>query len=607
MNAPPPRAKLLHLLKALYQHLTPRRRSHLALLVGLVIANSAAEVISLGAVLPFLATVIDPDRAFNSSFVRTIAGAVGITSADQLLVPTTIAFAAAAIIAGAIRLALLWANTRLAFSIGAELSIEVYRRTLYQPYRVHIARNTSEVLSGITRKVDGVVTGVLLPVLTLLGSAVLLVAIVTALFAIDPIVAAAAMLSFGSCYGLLTYFSRRRIYRDSHQIAAMQTHVFRALQEGLSGIRDVLLDGSQERYSRDYQRADQPLRRASGSVLFISQSPRFAMEALGMVLIAGLAYALAAQPGGATATLPVLGALALGGQRLLPALQQSYAAWSSIIGYQGILADTIVLLDQPLPEHAGLPPPPPLAFDKEIQFDNVRFRYAETDNWVLDGVNITIRKGSRIGLVGATGSGKSTACDILMGLLEPTEGHLRVDGSSVTGPAIQAWQRNVAHVPQSIYLIDATFAENIALGEPSSNIDMERVRRAARQAQIADFIESDPLGYDAPTGENGVRLSGGQRQRIGIARALYKHASILILDEATSALDNATEASVMSAIDDLSPDLTMVLIAHRLTTLRNCDLVVQLDHGRVLAAGAYNQIVGEDGLLLSPQTDPKQP
>jgi ATP-binding cassette subfamily B protein len=210
---------------------------------------------------------------------------------------------------------------------------------------------------------------------------------------------------------------------------------------------------------------------------------------------------------------------------------------------------------------------------------------------VLDDLNLTIPKGSRVGFVGSTGSGKSTTLDLLMGLLTPTEGELLVDGHSIKGNRLRAWQRSIAHVPQNIYLSDATLAENIAFGVPFEAIDHVRLKHAARQAQIAEFIESSPQGYQAYVGERGIRLSGGQRQRIGIARALYKQASVLVFDEATSALDNATEQSVMDAIEGLGRHLTIVLIAHRLTTIRSCDIVVLLEHGRVVSQGTYDQLL----------------
>ena len=578
---------LLSLLRRLFGHLSARRRLQFFLLLLLIVASAVAEVVSLGAVLPFLAALTAPEQVFRYAFVADFLGRLGIDSADELLLPVSVAFAVAAIVAGAIRVALLWANTRLAYATGADLSIAVYRNTLYQPYRVHIARNSSEVVSGITRKVDMVVTGMILPVLVLMGSMVLLVAIAGALFLIDPVVAGIAMLGFGGSYVVVTLTARRRVQRDSERIAEKQGEIFKALQEGLNGIRDVLLNSTQERYSRIYRQADLPLRRAQGNVSFISQSPRYAMEALGMVLLAVLAYFAVTQPQGAAGALPTLGAVALGGQRLLPALQQAYAAWSSILGYRQTLWDTLVLLDQKLPAHAGTPLPPPMDFAEEVRFEKVRFAYDAEQPPVLDGVDLVFRKGEHIGIIGSTGSGKSTLINILMGLIEPDEGRMLVDGVPLQWPDVRAWQRNVSHVPQAIYLVDASFAENIALGEPREVLDMQRVEQAARQAQIADFIESRPGGYQAAVGENGVRLSGGQRQRLGIARALYKQASVLVFDEATSALDGVTEQSVMQAIDDLEGNLTVVLIAHRLTTLRNCDTIIELAVGRVVREADY--------------------
>jgi ATP-binding cassette subfamily B protein len=558
--------------------------------MGLMLVSAFAEVVSLGAVLPFLGILIAPDRVLSYPIVTEVAQAWGITTADQLVLPLTVAFASAALLAGAVRVLLLWISTRLAFASGADLSIEVYRRTLYQSYRVHVARNSSEVISGIINKVGSAVS-VLYQMLTLVSSATLLTAILLALIAINPAVASVAAAGFGASYVLITWLSRRRLHINSQRIANEQTQVVKALQEGLGGIRDVLLDGTQPVYCDIYRKADHPLRRAQGNNAFIGQSPRYIMEAMGMVLIAALAYALSQQAGGIATALPVLGALALGAQRLLPALQQIYSAWASIAGSYASLSDTIAMLDQSLPEDLLQPAPEPLIMQNTIRFDAVRFRYATDSPWVLNGLSLTIPKGARVGFVGSTGSGKSTTLDLLMGLLMPTEGELLVDGQPISGSRIRAWQRTIAHVPQSIYLADATLAENIAFGIPRNVIDLARVQRAARQAQIADFIESSPEGYQAYVGERGIRLSGGQRQRIGIARALYKRASVLVFDEATSALDNATEQSVMSAIDGLSNDLTILLIAHRLTSVRRCDTIVELEHGRVVAQGTYEQLL----------------
>lgn len=589
MKAPAPPTRLSHLLLRLWRHLSRRRQRQFVLLLLLMLVSAFAEVVSLGAVLPFLGILTAPEVAFKHPVVAGFARSLGVTSAEQLVLPLTIGFATTALVAGGVRILLLWVSTRLAFAAGSDLSIEVYRRTLYQPYWVHAARNSSAVLSGIG-KVSGAIN-VLSQLLGLASSTVLLVAITFALIAIHPVVALAATLGFGVSYGLITWVSRQRLRRNSQQIAHEQTQVIKALQEGLGGIRDVLLDGTQPVYCDIYKRADLRLRRAQGNNTFIGGSPRFAMEAVGMALIAALAYALSGQAGGVSTALPILGTLALGAQRLLPALQQSYSAWASIAGSHAGLADTLELLDQAIPPTLLEPAPALLTFERAIRFNAVRFCYASDGPWVLDDLNLTIPKGARVGFVGSTGSGKSTALDLLMGLLIPTEGELLVDDVPVTGNRLRAWQGAIAHVPQSIYLADATLAQNIAFGVPPENIDLERVKQAAYQAQIAGYIESRPEGYEALVGERGIRLSGGQRQRIGIARALYKRANVLVFDEATSALDNATEQSLMDAIEKLDRDLTILLIAHRLTTVRHCDLIVELQDGHVVTQGTYDQLL----------------
>lgn len=584
----------IELLMCLWSHLAILRRRQLWMLMGLMLVSAFAEVMSLGAVLPFLSVLISPQQALNYPIVSYLAFAWGISSADQLILPLAVAFAVVAFLAGVVRILLLWASTKVAFAIGADLSCEVYRRALYQPYEVHVAKNSSEVISDVTNKVGAAVSA-LYQVLSLLSSTVLLVFIMLALIAIDWRVAAVGAVSFGASYTLITRVSRQRLQRNSQRIAYEQTQVVKALQEGLGGIRDVLLDSTQNIYCDVYSQADKPLRRAQGSNIFIGQSPRYVMETLAMVLIAVLTFALSLQAGSISKALPILGALALGAQRLLPALQQIYSAWASILGSYASLADIVAIIDMPLSETKMQPASVPLPFQNAIVFNNVSFRYTENGPSALDCLNLIIPKGSRVGFVGETGGGKSTALDILMGFLIPTGGELLVDGRHITGSNLKAWQRNIAHVPQSIYLADATIAENIAFGIPNQLIDLRRVKEAARRAQIADFIESGPNGYQAYVGERGMRLSGGQRQRIGIARALYKQASVLIFDEATSALDNTIERLVMESINDLDRNLTIISIAHRLTTVQHCDIIVEMENGRIVCSGTYEQL-----LLRSP-------
>lgn len=578
------------LLVKLWRHLTKVRQRQMLLLFALMLTSAFSEVISLGAVLPFIGVLTAPDRVFNHAAIRGIVETFGINSPEQLVAPLAVAFAFSALVAGSMRLLLLWATARLSNAVGADLSIDMYRRTLYQPYKVQVVRNSSEVIDGITHK-SWIAMTMLQASLTLTSSILLLITLVIALVAIDPFVVSVALTVFGLNYGLITWVARRKLQINSQRISDESTLAIRALQEGLGAIRDVLLNWTQPLYCATYSKADLPYRKAYGSNMFIAVSPRFAMEAIGMVLIAGLAYGLSRKSGGVATALPLLGALALGAQRIIPALQQIYAAWATMAGNQASLVKVIELLEQPIPEEASEPSPRPLEFRSNICFKSVWFRYIENEPWVLNGLNLTIPKGSRMGFVGSTGSGKSTAIDLLMGLLEPTSGQILVDDLSITGKRLRSWQQAIAHVPQSIFLADATIMENIALGLPRNLIDMERVQQAARQAQIADFIESRPDGYEALVGERGVMLSGGQRQRIGIARALYKQASVLVFDEATSSLDNETEQAVMTCIENLRRDLTILIIAHRLTTIQNCDQVVELAHGTVVAQGTYDELM----------------
>ncbi len=586
------------LLKRLWHHISPRRRGQFGLLLVLMLLASFAEILSIGAVLPFLGVLTAPERIFDLPSAHPFIQALNITKPQQLLLPLTIAFAVAALIAGAMRLLLLWASTRLSFATGADLSISIYHRTLYQPYAVHCARNSSEVINGISGKANGVIYSIILPALTLISSSVMLIAILIALLTVQPVIALAAFGGFGFIYVVIIRLTRKRLLIDSLCAARETTQVVKSLQEGLGGIRDVLIDSSQATYCKIYSNADLPLRRAQGNSTFISSSPRYGMEALGVVLIATLAYSLAQQADGIAKAIPILGALALGAQRLLPVLQQAYGSWAQINSGQSSLKDTLELLDQPLPDYANQPAPQPLPFNQKISLIQLDFRYSEQSPNVLNQVNLTITKGSRVGFIGATGSGKSTLLDIVMGLLQPTDGTLKIDNQKVTLANQRAWQMHIAHVPQAIFLADTSIEENIAFGVPKDQIDHDRVRRAAQQAQISDSIESWPDQYQTFVGERGIRLSGGQRQRIGIARALYKQADVIIFDEATSALDNETELAVMQAIEGLSKDLTLLIIAHRLTTLKNCTQIVELGSGNIKRIGSYQEIVNQSEIEI---------
>jgi ATP-binding cassette, subfamily B, bacterial PglK len=584
---------LSKLLYRLWQHISPRRRMQSGLLLLVMLIASFAEIISIGAVLPFLGALTSPDLIFAHPRAQLFIHTLNLTEPKQLLLPLTITFSIAALFSGAIRLLLLWAQTRFSYAIGADLSFSIYRRALYQPYAVHLANNSSEMISGISTKANMVVRSTLMPLASILSSILILLSILLVLLAIEPMVAISAFVGFGSIYAVIILMTKKILMRDSQRINHETGRVIKALQEGLGGIRDVLIDGTQTIYCKFYRNADLPLRRAQANIAIIGNSPRFGIEALGMVMIAIIAYSLANQPSGISNAIPVLGALALGAQRLLPVLQLGYSGWSTIRGGQAPLKAVLDLLDQPLPAHLDEPLQQPISFQQSITLNNLSFRYSKDAPWVLrKGINLNIAKGSSIGFIGETGSGKSTLLDIIMGLLEPVSGSLAVDGINITNKNNRGWQAHIAHVPQSIFLADTSIAENIAFGVAIEEIDHARVRQASQKAQIAETIELWDDKYDTIVGERGVRLSGGQRQRIGIARALYKQADVIVLDEATSALDNNTEISVMKAIENLGNELTVIIVAHRLTTLKNCTQIVELENGQIKREGSYTDNVG---------------
>ena len=575
------------LLRGIWGHLGHRRRLQLGFLLLVMLASGGAELVSLGAVIPFLAVLSDPERLWQEPLIQALAARVGFSEASDLLLPATLTFAVAAVLAALIRLANLWLNGRLAAVVGSDLSCEAYRRTLYQPYGVHVQRNSAALITGSTIHISRTVAA-LTALLQLITAAVVALGLLTGLLLIDWGVALGAAALFGSAYGLLAITARKELHRNSQRIAAEAKQQIKALQEGLGAIRDVLLDGNQRTYVEIYRQADRPQRQLQAKNKFLGAFPRYTVEALGLVAIALLGGALVLQQGAGAPVIPLLGALALGAQRLLPSLQQVYSSWSSLKGFNSDLAAVLAMLNQPLPKQVSVAEPLPLR--QNIRMEAVHFRYGPEQREVLRGLDLEICRGERIGLLGSTGSGKSTTADLLMGLLKPSQGRILVDGADLHDPAhperLAAWRAAIAHVPQSIYLADSSIAENIAFGFPKCQIDLARVRQAAEKAQIASFIDDSPEGYKSFVGERGIRLSGGQRQRIGIARALYKQACVLVFDEATSALDTGTEESVMAALERLSKELTIVISAHRLTTLASCDRVIRLQEGCIAAEGS---------------------
>lgn len=547
----------------------------------LMLLGAVAELATLGSVMPFLAAVADPSSALSSRWTAFISNLLGLQNLGQIILPATILFVSAVLIAGAIRLFLTWASLKFVFRISHDLSAGVYKTAIYQPYNYHGANNTSELIAGID-KVQVVTFGVLLPLMQAAIGSVITIFVIGALLAIDAGIVLVAAGAFASAYLAISFFTRSKLRSNSEIIARAQTNRVQAVQEGFGGIRDVLLDHAEPIYFGKFATADLALRNARTTNLFIGSSPRYVVETFSIVLVAALAFWLGQKPGGLTAALPVLGALAFGAQKILPAANNIYNGWAQIKGNQQLLLDVLNLMELPVSEskknEANILP---VAFNREIELADVSFGYGDGKDLVVDRVSLTISKGSRIAFVGKTGSGKSTIVDIIMGLLEPTSGSINIDVEQLSRKNIKSWQKNLAHVAQDVFLIDASIAENIAFGVPFDQIDEQLVHKAAAKAALSSFVENMRNGYDTVVGERGIRLSGGQKQRIGLARAFYKQADVLILDEATSALDHQTEHEVIDAIEKLDRNTTILTVAHRLSPLSRYDQIFRVEDGKV--------------------------
>ena len=581
------------MIKNLWNHLSKHRQKQFLILQVFIFIASFFEMLSLGAVLPFLTALSEPEYVFDFIYLQPFIKFFGISEAGDLVLPLTLMFVMLILFSALVRIILLWAMTRLSFTTGADLSIKMYRHTLYQDYEIHVSRNSSEVINGIITKTKTVTSGIIYPLLNLINSAVTILGILGVLLIADVFVTSIAFFGFGGLYLLVMLSTRSLLNKNSQVVANKSDLMIKSLQEGLEGIRDVLINNNQRFYTQLYKKSDLEMRQASWRNEIIASSPRFGMEAIGITIIAIFAYTATRNLGGIDQILPLLGVFVLGAQRLLPLLQKAYGSYSRIKASKYSLIDVVTLLDQPLPdidnfEHS------PISFRESIELNDLSFRYSKDSPWILKNMSLKIQKGSVIGIVGKTGCGKSTLIDVLMGMLMPTSGEMKVDNHLINNENKRSWQSHISCVPQNIYLTDSTIEQNIAFGVTDEEIDHSRVRRAARIAQITDLVDEWESGYQTIVGERGMRISGGQRQRVGIARALYKQSKVIFFDEATSALDDKTEQAVMKAIESLDKDITVIIIAHRLTTLKNCDQILRFQDNHSIQTLSYEELLKDN-------------
>ena len=582
-----------HILINLWGYLSPTRRRQFIFLISLSGVSAFTDMVSLGIVFPFFAALVSPDKVLAMPYVSNVVGFIGIESAEGLIMLLTATLIVVTLLSAGLKLALLRATAQVSFLAAGDLNVEIFKRTLYQPYSVHISRNSSEIIAGIASKVTHA-TQFLQQTVALFSALIMLIAVTIVLTQISTLTFFIAIIIIAAAYFLISRTVKKRLKDNGQTLSVHIPRAYKSLQEGLGGIRDVLLDGSQDYYCASYAESNDKIRRSQASNSFLNTSPRYLMEGIAIILLVMIACYLTLFSEDNASVLPILGTLAIGAQRALPNMQIIYGAWANVMSSEPMVRDAMELLDQPLPKDLNQPVASKLPFENSIELDSVDFRYKESGPPVLRDLSLKIEKGSRTGIVGTTGSGKSTLLDILMGLIKPSQGVILIDGVELSERELVQWRSQVSHVPQNVFLLDATIAENIALGVELENIDMVRVKEVAHQARIADFIESSQEGYFTQIGERGARLSGGQRQRLAIARALFKRASVLVLDEATSALDDYTETDVMNTILGADASLTLIVVAHRLNSIKHFDKIIRVEDGAVVASGSIDEVFDND-------------
>lgn len=574
--------KFINSLKLIWNSFGQRQKYKFIRIVLMLLVVSVAEVVSIGSMIPFLTIIVSPDTMVSNGKFSYLSNIIPINSNGEARLFVTLLFCFCVIVAGLLRIYYSNLCANFSYAAGADVSSKIFEHTLCRPYLSHTSENSSSIISGITLKTNSVISGIIYPIISIISSITMMIFFMLGLVYLDPITALLTVLVFGGAYVFVFLKVKSVLVKNSLVISNESTRVIKCLQESLGGIRDVIIDSTQKYFCDEYAVSDRKLREAQATNQILYTGPRFAVESIGMISISMLAYVLLQGDKGIEYVLPIVGVLALSAQKTFPLMQQLYSSWSNIKGTTSILYDVANLLTFPVISfELDNSKNKKIRLSREISINSLSFKYPGQESLVLNDISFKIMKGERVGVIGKTGSGKSTLIDIIMGLIQTEVGEFCVDQVKIDNFNCNRWQSNVSHVPQSIFLADKSIAENIAFGVPKHLIDYERVEKSSTKAQLKEFINGLDDGFETMVGERGVRLSGGQRQRIGIARALYKESQLIVLDEATSALDDETERNVMHSIYSLSNDITVIIIAHRLSTLQECDYIIKLENGGV--------------------------
>lgn len=602
------------MIKELFSLLTPSQRKRFYTLQILVILMAIMELLGIASIGPFMALVADPQLIETNATLAKLYELSGLKSTNQFLFATGLGVLIALGVASVFSIITTWRLSLFAMQIGTELADRLYTHYLNQNWLFHASGSSAQLTKQVATEAFRVTHNIISPLMQLNARAVLAVLISVAIISYNPWVALVGLVLFATGYFVIYKLVRKRIVRYGKHISEANTQRFRLMNEGFGGIKDVLLLDRKEDFINQFNQTGKKVAKAQGLNQALSQTPRYFMELVAFgAMISLVLVLLQLNNGELSKVLPVLAVYALAGFKLLPALQQIYGSITTMKGatpaFEAIKPDLIASQQHDIASaspviasaakqsqeyasrHCERSEAISLTNHQALHLQNITFTYPNAAKLALNNISLSIPLNTTVGFVGESGSGKSTTIDLILGLIDPQEGQMLLDETPITPANKRAWQNNIGFVPQSIFLSEGTIAENIAFGINKADINLEQVQKAVKLAHLEELVNSLPAGLNTPVGERGVKLSGGQRQRIGIARALYNDASILVFDEATSALDGITEKIIMDAIHELSGQRTIILIAHRLKTVRQCNTILLMEKGKLIDQGSYEELV----------------
>lgn len=586
------RINVLSITKKISQLLNRRQKKQSIALLGLFVVMSMFQVVGVAAIFPFVNLVMDPTLVETNTMLHTLYEMFSFSSSQSFVTAIGLAVFVLIVVSNAISALTLWAKTKFVMGLNHTLSTKLLSHYLSKSYTFFLNRNTSEMSKNLIAEVFQLTNNLLIPLFDLVANSFMVLLLVALLLSTEFVPTLLAMLVIGGSYALITYRVKKKVKNAGIVRLDANKERYKVTNEALSGIKATKLFGREQYFIDKFSNSSQRFTSMETYVRTTSELPRYFLEALAFGGIILLVVILNLVQENTSEIIPLVSLFAFAGYRLLPSLQKIFNSLTSIYFNQAILDALHADLTDASDMENLQKEVKKLSFSQKIVLDHVTFFYPKSGIPTIRDISLTIPKQSSIGFVGTTGSGKTTLVDILMGLLIPQEGTMYIDGVVLDSQNCRSWQRNIAYVPQDIFLSDDTIGKNIAFGIPDDCIDHAQVRHASQLASLDVFIEQDLVhGYDTMIGERGVRLSGGQRQRIGLARALYRNPDVLVLDEATSSLDGETETSVLSSIKQASGDRTLITIAHRLSTVRDCDVIYMVDDGRIVDFGTYDSLL----------------